>query len=187
MTKPVYSYTHNHPFKIMFSFLSSYLWCCTEKEAPHNWRKSNPFRSFCYGYNYVEEVYCQRGFRYPDTVSQQIVNITEDLNEQLIEKIRNKPLANQEDEATESSKNAHFITYIRCVNENKINEDSLFCKEITGMSKAEDLFHTIDSYLNTNLLDWSNCLGICNDGANSMSGFHKGLRALIRLKSPSAD
>jgi hypothetical protein len=87
-------------------------------------------------------------------------------------------------ELTDSTEGAHLITCVTYVDENKIKENLLFCKEISQTSKVEELFNIIDSYMTTNRLDWSNCMGLCTDGARSMSGIHRGLQALIPQKSP---
>lgn len=52
---------------------------------------------------------------------------------------------------TESAKDAHLIPYVRIVDETTILEDLLFCKEITRMSKAEELLAIIHDYTNANL------------------------------------
>lgn len=44
---------------------------------------------------------------------------------------------------TESAKDAHLISYVRFVDESTLLEDLLFCKEITRMSKAEELLAII--------------------------------------------
>jgi hypothetical protein len=87
-----------------------------------------------------------------DTVCRRIADIVEDLNEQLSEKIKNKSFAIQIDEAMNNVKDAHLIMYIRLVDESKIKEDLLFCKEFMGTSRAEELSDVIDSFMNLSLL-----------------------------------
>jgi hypothetical protein len=91
-------------------------------------------------------------------MSHQISDTADDLNEQFVEKIRNKPYAIQINE-TNSTINTHLIMYARYVDENKIKENLLFYKEITETSNAEELFNITDSYVTTNFLEWSNCTG----------------------------
>jgi hypothetical protein len=119
-------------------------------------------------------------------VAWRITDMAEDLNEQLVEKLQSKMFALQVDEATDSAKDAHLIAYIRFVDEDNIHEDLLFCKEITGTCTAKDLFYILDKYIAENNLDWENCVGLCTDGARSMSGRYNGLQALIRKKAPEA-
>jgi hypothetical protein len=61
-------------------------------------------------------------------VSRRIIDISEDLEEQLIEKLRNKRISIQIDEETACSGAGHLIAYVRFVEDTTINEDMLFYK-----------------------------------------------------------
>ncbi|XP_076358984.1 protein FAM200C-like [Tachypleus tridentatus] len=113
-----------------------------------------------------------------NTKSRQIQHMAEDLNNQLIEKMKVKEFGLQLDEATDS-KDAHLICYTRFVNGNKIVEYLLFCKGITAGTKAQDLFEILDTFVCENNLDWSKCAGICTDGGRSMFGCPERLQAPV--------
>jgi hypothetical protein len=66
--------------------------------------------------------------------------MTEDINDQLIEKLKGNVFAIQLDEATDSHNDAHLICYVRFVVNYVFHEDLLFCKTIVGITKAADLF-----------------------------------------------
>ena len=112
--------------------------------------------------------------------------MAEDINDQLIEKIKGVEFGLQLDEATDNNKDAHLICYVRFIDGNNIKEDLLFCKNITAGAKAQDLFEILDTFISENNLNWHKCVGVCTDGARSMSGCYGGLQALIRSKSPNA-
>jgi hypothetical protein len=59
-------------------------------------------------------------------------NISEDLCEQL----KSSRFALQVDEATAVVTDAHLITYFRCMLENDIKEDFLFCKPVDGRATS---------------------------------------------------
>nr|CAH7739189.1 unnamed protein product [Callosobruchus chinensis] len=62
-----------------------------------------------------------------------------------------------------------------------------FCNSIDESGKAQDLFQILDKFITENNLDWEKCIGVCTDGARSMSdGRYGGLQALIRIKAPYA-
>ena len=82
-----------------------------------------------------------------NTTSRRIQHMAEDLNDQLIEKIKGKEFGLQLDEATDSNKDAHLICYVRFVDGNDILEDLLFCKSITASTKAENLFEIMDTFM----------------------------------------
>lgn len=121
-----------------------------------------------------------------DTISRRISDIANDVDEQLIEKIKKKRFALQVDEATDSSKDSLLIAHVRFVDENSLTEHILFCKYIPNRATADELFKIIDSYLTEAGIKWEDCLGICTDGAQSMAGKRAGLQALIKRVAPKA-
>ncbi|CAH0402530.1 unnamed protein product [Chilo suppressalis] len=100
--------------------------------------------------------------------------------------MKSKEFGLQLDEATDSNDDTHLICYVRFLADNIIVEDLLFCKSIIGSAKAQDLYEIVDKFFTENCLDWKKCIGVCTDGARSMSGKCGGLQALIRKKTPNA-
>jgi hypothetical protein len=88
-----------------------------------------------------------------NTISHRIQHIMEDLNNQLIEKLKGKEFGLQLDEATDNNNNdAHLICYVRFIDGHNIIEDLLFCKSITASAKAKDLFEILDTFISENSL-----------------------------------
>ncbi|KAL4099012.1 hypothetical protein QTP88_023513 [Uroleucon formosanum] len=119
-----------------------------------------------------------------NTISRRIHDISDNINEQLINKLKNKNFAIQLDEATDNNKDAHLICYIRFMDEINIIEELLFYKPIFRDTKAKTLFEITNDFMNCNNINWENCLGVCTDGARAMAGHYGGLQALIRQKAP---
>lgn len=119
-----------------------------------------------------------------NTVGRRINDISEDLCEQLISELRISKFAIQVDEAVDVAKDAHLIAYVRYVSEADIKEDILFCHPICEKATSNELFNIIDNFFDKNDLPWDNCIGICTDGAQSMSGCKSGLQALAKRKAP---
>jgi hypothetical protein len=71
-----------------------------------------------------------------NTVSRLIFDISEDSEEQLMEKFRNNRFAIQIDEATDCSGVAHLIAYVRYVENKTLNEDMLLYKPIKSREIA---------------------------------------------------
>jgi hypothetical protein len=42
----------------------------------------------------------------------------------------------------------------------------------------------LDTFISENSLEWAKCVGVCTNGARSMSGCYGGLQAFIRSKDP---
>lgn len=65
-----------------------------------------------------------------------------------------------------------------------IIEDILFCKPIPDRATSNEIFKIIDRFFNENDIMWNNCIGLCNDGAQSMAGHKTGLQTLVKMKTP---
>ncbi|KAL4107763.1 hypothetical protein QTP88_018055 [Uroleucon formosanum] len=104
-----------------------------------------------------------------NTISRRIQDISDNINDQLIDKLRNKNFAIQLDEAIDNNKDAYLICYVRFVDRVDIIKELLFCKSILSGTKAEDLFDITNNFIDHNNIKWENCLGVCTDGARAMS------------------
>jgi hypothetical protein len=62
-----------------------------------------------------------------------------------------------------------LLEYVRYANCLKLNEELLFCKELSSFTTGEEIFKTLDDFISHNL-DWNYCVFICTDGAASMTG-----------------
>ena len=70
-----------------------------------------------------------------NTFGRRINDISEDLCDQLVSRMRTSKFTIQVDEATDVAKDAHLITYVRYVEETDIIEDILFCKAVYIQAK----------------------------------------------------
>ncbi|GFT10367.1 zinc finger BED domain-containing protein 5 [Trichonephila clavipes] len=118
------------------------------------------------------------------TVSRRIDDIAEDVEQQLFGKLRDKLFSIQLDEATDSNKDAHFIAYVRFWDGMSAIEELLFCKPIKLKATAIALFDILNNFINEVNIEWKNGVGICTDGARTMSGRFKSIQALVKQKSP---
>ncbi|GFX55808.1 SCAN domain-containing protein 3 [Trichonephila clavipes] len=119
-----------------------------------------------------------------DTVSRRIDDISEDVEQQLFGKLRDKLFSIQLDEATDSNKDAHFIAYVRFWDGMSAEEELIFCKPIKLKATAIALLDILNNFINEANIEWKNCVGICTDGARTMSGRFKSIQALVKQKSP---
>ncbi|KAE8737121.1 hypothetical protein FOCC_FOCC017419 [Frankliniella occidentalis] len=120
-----------------------------------------------------------------NTVKRRVDNCAQDIEEQLLNKIKKSPLyALQLDESTDTEAKAQVMCLVRycSVDDNGkkiIEEDFLFCLPIDGNANAASIFGLLDSYLSENKVMWSNCVGICTDGAPVMLGAKSGFKGLV--------
>ncbi|GFT44719.1 zinc finger BED domain-containing protein 5 [Trichonephila clavipes] len=115
-----------------------------------------------------------------DTVSRRIDDIAEDVEQQLFGKLRDKLFSIQLDEATDSNKDAHFIGYVRFWDGMSAVEELLFCKLIKLKATGIELFDILNNFINETNIEWKNCVGICTDGARTMSGRFKSIQVLVK-------
>jgi hypothetical protein len=67
-----------------------------------------------------------------------------------------------------------------------IKEDILFCKLLETRTPGEDIFNVLDSFVTSNGLWWSRCVGICTDDAKAMTGRHSGVVTCMQAVAPDA-
>ena len=115
-----------------------------------------------------------------NTAGRRINDISEDICDQSVSRMRTSKV----DEATDVAKDAHLIAYIRYVEETDIIEDILFCKPIPGKATSNEIFNIMDRYFDENDIMWNNCIGLCTDGARSVSRHKAGLQVLSKKKTP---
>jgi hypothetical protein len=106
--------------------------------------------------------------------------MSDDAEEVLCNKLENNSFSIQVDESTDFTNKYHAVTFVRFVNDGKIQENFFCCKELPETSKGQDIFNVLSSYLETKGLSCRNCVGICTDGAPSMVGFMRGFASLIK-------
>ena len=80
---------------------------------------------------------------------------------------------------------ANLLLYVRYLFEGTVQEDFLFCRPLATRTTGQEIFNLIDAFIRTHGIDWERCVGICTDGAKSMTGKHTGLIAHIRRVCPS--
>ena len=78
---------------------------------------------------------------------------------------------------------AQLLVYVRYVYGGSIKEDILFCISLETRTTG-DIFKVLDSFVTSNGLRWSRCVGICTDGAKAMTGRHSGVVTRMQAVAP---
>jgi len=118
------------------------------------------------------------------TVRRRIDEMSENVENQLISKLKSRSFCLQIDETTHISKCAQLLAYIRYVYESEMEEELLFCHQLETYSTSEAIFKHLDNYASKHL-DWYQCVAICTDGAASMTGHKSGLISKIQKLNPN--
>lgn len=126
-----------------------------------------------------------------DTIARRIEDISSDLKLQVFEHFERASdevmlmWSLQVDESTDISGKAQLLAFIRFIKAGKFVNEFLFCKDLKGTTKGEDIFEMVNENILRSNLKWSNCISICTDGCPSMRGKNSGFAALVLKENHS--
>ncbi|XP_067628065.1 SCAN domain-containing protein 3-like isoform X2 [Eurosta solidaginis] len=121
-----------------------------------------------------------------NTVKARIELMSNDIEEQLVSKIKKSPFfALQCDESTDISNCCQLLVFVRFLDENVIKEELLISRELETTSKGMDVMNSIAEYFGKHNLMWDHLVSLCTDGAPAMLGSRSGLSTLVKQKNPN--
>ena len=71
----------------------------------------------------------------------------------------------QLDESTDVSNDAQLLAFLWFVDQNEMQEEFLFCKQLPGGKK---IFKVINNFFREHDIPWPKCVAMCTDGARAM-------------------
>ena len=74
----------------------------------------------------------------------------------------------QLDESTDVSNDAQLLAFVWFVDQNEMQEEFLFCKQMPGGKKSSEIFKVIDNFFRQHDIPWPKCVAMCTDGARAM-------------------
>lgn len=125
-----------------------------------------------------------------DTMTRRVDAIAQDLEDQIMTKIRTSPWYGiQFDESTDFTNRAQLIGFVRFVDLEKedIFEDFLFCEDVGVDTTGEAISKTVLKILTENQITLSQCSKITTDGAAGMTGIRNGAVAKIKKLAPNCE
>ncbi|KAL4108255.1 hypothetical protein QTP88_018486 [Uroleucon formosanum] len=121
-----------------------------------------------------------------DTVGRRINEMSQWTEDELIQRVcKNSFFSLQLDESTGVQSLCQLLVFIRYIWNNGPHEDMLFCEPIIR-GTSEEIFNTLDSYVNKKGLDWVKCVGLCTDGARAMCGKNSSVVTRMLEVNPNA-
>ncbi len=120
-----------------------------------------------------------------NTVCSRIDDMGQDVEEQLIEKLKSRKFSLQMDESTFRDSEALLLAYVRYVDMEEFQEEMLFCQSFESTTTAIDIYGKLKNYLDINQIPKENILSCAADGAPAMMGKKSGCLKLMKDENPS--
>ena len=122
-----------------------------------------------------------------NTIRRRVDDMAKDILVQVIEEVKSSPVkfCLQFDESTDIASCAVLLGYIRYVHCNMIKEEFLLCENLTTTTKGEDVFNTVNHFLQSNGMDWHRVQQVSVDGAPAMMGGQRGFKGFVKRENPS--
>ena len=124
----------------------------------------------------------------PSLLKRQITEMSDDIECQLLEKIKSSLYYSiQLNEFTNVSNEALLPVFVRCCADGNIHNNLLFCKELPTKMTADEIIHCLDNHFTFKGINWMNYVGVCTDGAASITGIHCGVVKQILERAGEAN
>ncbi|CAK9816162.1 SCAN domain-containing protein 3 [Anthophora plagiata] len=119
-----------------------------------------------------------------NTVSRRINEMSEDIEKQLVEKLKKRNFSVQLDVSTLRDSEAVLITYVRYIDKGHFAEEMLFCKRLESTTTSKDIYNKLKNYLDVNDIPMKNITSCAADSANNMMGKKNGCLKLMKDANP---
>ena len=91
----------------------------------------------------------------------------------------------QLDESTDTGKNAQLMVYVRYEGDTDLEEEFLFCTQLTTTATGADIFNVVDNFQQKEDINWENCVSLCTDGAPAILDARQGFTARFKEVNPN--
>uniref|UniRef100_A0A8D2CWV1 SCAN domain containing 3 n=1 Tax=Sciurus vulgaris TaxID=55149 RepID=A0A8D2CWV1_SCIVU len=121
-----------------------------------------------------------------DTIARRIQELANDMEDQLIEQIKlAKYFSLQLDECRDIANLIILLVYVRFEHDDDIKEEFFFSASLPINTTSSELYEAVKNYVvNKCGLEFKFCVGVCSDGAASMTGKHSKVVTQIKELAP---
>ena len=121
-----------------------------------------------------------------DTIARRIQELANDMEDQLIEQIKlAKYFSLQLDECRDIANMIILLVYVRFEHDDDIKEEFFFSASLPTNTTSSELYEAVKNYVvNKCGLEFKFCVGVCSDGAASMTGKHSEVVTQIKELAP---
>ncbi|GFT59487.1 SCAN domain-containing protein 3 [Nephila pilipes] len=110
--------------------------------------------------------------------------MSEDIEKQLVEKLKTRNFSVQMDESTLRDSEAVLITYVSYIDEGHFAEEMLFCKRLESTTTSKDIYNKLKNYLDANYIPKINITSCVSDGSPNMMVMKNGCLKLMKDANP---
>ncbi|XP_067124482.1 protein FAM200A-like [Centruroides vittatus] len=118
-----------------------------------------------------------------NTVSRRIDEMSEDIEKQLVEKLKSRQVSARMDESTLRDSEAVLITCVRYIEKGEFAEEMLFWKSLESTTTSKDIYSKLKNHLDVNNIPMKNITSCAADGAPNMMG-KTGCLKLMKDENP---
>ena len=108
----------------------------------------------------------------------------QDVERQLIEKLKSQKFSLQIDECTVRKSEALLLGYVRYIDKEKFQE-MLFCQSLETTTRGVDIYNKVSNYFDDNEIPKTNIVSCAADGAPAMMGKNTGCLKLLKDENPN--
>ncbi|XP_008579909.1 PREDICTED: SCAN domain-containing protein 3 [Galeopterus variegatus] len=121
-----------------------------------------------------------------DTIARRIQELANDMEDQLIEQIKlAKYFSLQLDECRDIANMIILLVYVRFEHDDDIKEEFFFSASLPANTTSSELYESVKNYVvNKCGLEFKFCVGVCSDGAASMTGKYSEVVTQIKKLAP---
>ncbi|XP_029654424.1 zinc finger BED domain-containing protein 5-like [Octopus sinensis] len=117
------------------------------------------------------------------SVSRLIKDMFDDIETLLVRRIKKSEFFPFQVDKSSDITRMQFSVLFRYMDDESIIED-FFPQRVVETTKGYDIFNLINSYFEHLKLDWNECIGICTDGALSVTGDDRDFVSVAKNKNP---
>ena len=104
-----------------------------------------------------------------------------DIEQQVKEEVKISPyFAIQLDESTDLSNCAILLCFVRYRRKTDFKEELICYIDLPGRTIGSEIFRLLNTYFSEKDINWASCVGVCTDGAASMTGYRSGVVEKIK-------
>ena len=120
-----------------------------------------------------------------DSVRRRIDEMASDVEQQLVNKLREKIFTIQLDESTVRNSEALLMAYVSFIDNGEFMEEMLFCEQLNTTTTAADIYGVYKKYMSRWNIPLKNIVSCAADGAPAMMGKRSGILKLMKDDNPT--